>query len=149
MKRVIIFTVLLCMIWGCLSCIDKEENKVTDIYNIIKSIPPEYKKQKEINGVLRDTYFFATWDGYHHPIHMQKPLSYIETQHRKNGTGYYEASLDISGNEPLLIFVEQVIVFRELLSIKNTLKDRKEGSLYYRFNRVQGHVVLDKARMAT
>lgn len=111
---------------------------------IIQEIPSDYKKQKKINGVLRDTYFFKTWGGYHHPIHMQKPLSYAETQKRE-GYAYYEASLDTSGNHPLLIFVEKFTLHREPIIVdENKLTKGKAGDIYYLYRKQQNHVILDK-----
>lgn len=121
----------------------KEDSRVTDINKIMKSITPEYKRQKIVDGVLCDTYFFKDFTGYDHPLHMYGPLSYAETQNRD--FGYLEASLDTSGDNPLLILVESYFVKREPIIVeRKQISNQTRGDVYYVFHRKGNQQILDK-----
>jgi len=120
---------------------------MTDMTEIIKSIPPDYKKQKSINGVMRDTYFFFSWAGYTHPMQMIKPASYKDVQKvQEDYYSYYEASFDLSHSAPLLIFVEKFILERIPISINEGQlnKNNSVEDLYYLVRKKGDEIVLDK-----
>lgn len=142
MRRFIVLAVSLAILVSVISC-RKEENEMTDINKIMKEIPSEYKKQKKVNGVLRDTCFFKDFIGYDHPVQMHGPLSYAETQNRE--FGYLEASIDTSGKIPLLIFVESFFPRRNHIALdEKQLNKEKKGDVYYLFHKYNDHIVLDK-----
>lgn len=92
---------------------------------------------------MRDTYFFKRDIGYGQPMEMDGPLSYEETQKRKYA--YLEASLDTSGEVPLLILVEKFIVRREPITIEEEQVNKKSiGDVYYLFHKLKDKVILEK-----
>lgn len=147
MKWLIQLFIIFCLIGGCVSCQNKGGEKVIDMNEIMKNIPSEYKKKKEINGIMRDTYFFFSWTGYDHPIKMTNPTSYMETQTiNQTSYAYYEASVETSQANPLLIFVEKFIIKRVELSIdENQLNKDKVGDLFYLSRKDGDKILLDRA----
>jgi hypothetical protein len=142
MKLIIVLAVCLTVLMTITSC--KGDNKVTDIKKIMKEVPPEYKKQKKVNGIMRDTYFFKDFIGYSHPMQMYGPLTYAETQSRS--FGYYEASMDTSGEIPLFIFAEDFdCPERTPITIRDRhLGTERVGDIYYLFHMYKDDVLLDK-----
>lgn len=118
---------------------------MTDFQKIINRIPQEYQRQKIVNGTLRNTYFFERWVGYSHPVILDKPLSYTETQNRGN-LGYMEASLNTSGKIPLIILVESYSVRRDSVEIdEKQLGKNQLGEAYYLFHKRDNRLILEKA----
>lgn len=116
---------------------------MTDMTEIIKSMPSDNKKQKSVNGVLRDTYFFKDFIGYDHPLQMHGPLSYAETQSRNYG--YLEASYN-TDKYPILILFESYFVRREPVKIEEKqLGKNRSGEAFYLFHREDQRLILDKA----
>lgn len=122
----------------------KKETEMTDFKKITESVPTEYRKQKKVNGVNLDTFFFKNWEGYSHPVSMYNPLRYEETQTRGDYS-YYEASLDTSGQNPLLILVEKYFVRRGPVKLEIEPTDRTgQKDVYYLFHKENNQIILKK-----
>jgi hypothetical protein len=119
---------------------------VIDMNEMMKSIPPENKKQKKVDGVLHDTYFFLSWTGYDHPMQMIDPVSYMEIQKiQKDYYAYYEASFNVSKINPLLIFVEKFLLKRVAIPANSKqLENKAPGDFYYIIHKKGEKIILDK-----
>lgn len=65
------------------------------------------------------TFFFKTWAGYTHPVHLSGPISYNNAVRSQS---YYEASFSGSGEPPLLIYVQKFVLNRMPIEVDVEVK---------------------------
>lgn len=87
-----------------------------------------YMYEKTIDKTSFDVYFFGSWSSYAHPVTLQNPMSYPETQ-SKDRKVYYEAFYSNTSKKQLFVRLEKI----ELVQTPSPLryKPQKEGVHYY------------------
>ena len=89
-----------------------------------------YFSYKKFNNVPCKTYFFDSWSGYSHPVKLQNPLSYSETQDPTRSV-YYEASfMDKDDAINLFIFLEKIELTRVFIPLKEDLAGNPKNHYY-------------------